>query len=116
MIRKSFIVAHLDYKSEESRIQQSKVITGMIKNKNYPVIHTGDLNAEPGSKTISNLEHNFVDANQPDKLTYPSDKPEKKIDYILIGKKHFQKTINGSVYHVNYSDHRPISAQIKLSI
>jgi endonuclease/exonuclease/phosphatase family metal-dependent hydrolase len=88
----------------------------LVKKEHTPVILLGDLNATPDSKTISNLNRYFKDANLPDDFTYPADDPEKKIDYILVDKRHFIKTLNGGVYKVNYSDHRPIFAEIKLSL
>lgn len=110
------LVAHLDYRSDSSRRRQSKIITGLVKKEHTPVILLGDLNATPDSKTISNLNRYFKDTNSPDDFTYPADGPEKKIDYILVDKRHFIKTLNGGVYKVNYSDHRPIFSEIRLSL
>lgn len=110
------LVAHLDYRKDSSRIRQSKIIIGLVKREHSPVILLGDLNALPDSKTISNLNKYFTDTNSPDDFTYPADDPEKKIDYILVDKRHFIKTLKGDVYKVNYSDHRPIFSEIRLSL
>jgi endonuclease/exonuclease/phosphatase family metal-dependent hydrolase len=110
------MVAHLDYRSDISRMHQAELIVNMLKDQDSPVILMGDLNAQPDSKTISILKKGFIITGSAYNLTFPSDKPVKKIDYILADKNHNIKTISESVYQVLYSDHRPLSAAIKLSL
>lgn len=107
------MVAHLDYRKEASRERQVNVLLNTIKDFDYPVMILGDLNAAPTSPAIQKLKTKFKDVNRANNLTFPSDAPSEKIDYIMLDKKHPVKTITDTVYPVQYSDHRPISATIK---
>lgn len=109
------LVAHLDYRTGKSRIRQAAFLTHLLAGTAGPVMLLGDLNAKPASEPIRALEARFTDANRPDRLTFPSDAPNEKIDYILVDKAHFGKTLRDTVYPVMYSDHRPIAADLTLS-
>ena len=109
------LVAHLDYRSNASRIHQSKVIFNFINASKQPVILLGDMNATPKSETIQNLTHFFADANKQNYLTFPSDSAKTKIDYILIDKEHFVKTLAAPRFDsVQYSDHLPVLADVEI--
>ena len=71
----------------------------------------GDLNAEPGSAVIGMLEGSrlrdaWVDCGQGAGLSYPADKPVKRIDYLLLPE-HW-KCISATVIETEASDHRPV--------
>lgn len=109
------LVAHLDYRNSASRINQSKIIFNFIHATKQPVILLGDMNATPESQTIQNLTHFFVDANKPGYLTFSSDTPKIKIDYIMVDKKHYDRTLAEPRFDsVQYSDHLPILADVKI--
>jgi endonuclease/exonuclease/phosphatase family metal-dependent hydrolase len=83
----SFIGTHLDHvKNDTNRIMQVKKINSMFSNNKYPTILAGDLNDNPGSNVINILESLWSPAYNPDsfEFTFPSDKPSKKIDYIMF--------------------------------
>jgi len=65
---------------------QAKKLNQVFAPNKYPSILAGDLNAEPGSKTINILEEMWTTSYTKDKLkyTYPSDNPSKKIDYVMF--------------------------------
>jgi endonuclease/exonuclease/phosphatase family metal-dependent hydrolase len=109
------LVAHLDYRSGESRARQADFLDHLLQGKRGPLMMLGDLNATPDSGPIQHLEARFTDANKAGDMTFPSDAPREKIDYILIDKAHFGKTLRDTVYPVQYSDHRPIAAEVTLS-
>jgi endonuclease/exonuclease/phosphatase family metal-dependent hydrolase len=107
-------VAHLDYRSDSSRMDQSEIIVNMFKDEKVPVLLLGDLNAGPQSVSILTLKSLFVDTNRPDYFTYPVTEAINKIDYILVNKMHFKKTVDEPFYDVQFSDHLPILSMIKL--
>ncbi|MBT3206992.1 MAG: hypothetical protein HN704_16025 [Bacteroidetes bacterium] len=83
----SFIGTHLDHtKDEKDRLAQARKINEIFSSNKYPTILAGDLNAEPGSKTINILEEMWTASYNKDSIvyTYPSDYPIKKIDYIMF--------------------------------
>jgi len=105
----TFIGTHLDHlDAETNRIMQAKHINKTFASNQYPSILTGDLNAEPGSETMTILEAFWTgsyDKNNP-KPTYPSDNPKKKIDYVMFYPKHRWKVLKTEVIQDSYaSDH-----------
>ena len=83
----SFIGTHLDHLNNgTNRIMQAKELNKVFSSNKYPSILVGDLNAEPGSKTIDILEEFWTASYTRDtlKYTYPSDNPTNKIDYVLF--------------------------------
>jgi len=96
----SFIGTHLDHlKSEVDRISQAKEVNRVFTKNRYPTILTGDLNAVPGSKTIHILEEKWkssYDKKNP-KFTFPSDKPNRKVDYVMLYPKNRWKVLKTEV-------------------
>ncbi|QGY43058.1 hypothetical protein GM418_05100 [Maribellus comscasis] len=80
-----FIGTHLDHLANSvDRIAQTKKINRVFSKNKYPTILAGDLNATPESEAIGILESVWTDVYQTEvPFTFPSDKPNKKIDYIL---------------------------------
>ena len=82
----AFIGTHLDHlRNENDRMAQVKKINEVFSSIRYPTILAGDLNATPGSKPINILEEVWsgsYDKANPEP-TYPSDDPQKKIDYVM---------------------------------
>lgn len=109
-------VAHLDYRNDSSRLRQSKIIIQMFKNIKDPVLLLGDLNANTDSKEIINLKKIFIDTNSPKYVTFPASAPKEKIDYIMISKDHYLKTVEEPFLNVPYSDHLPILSSIRINI
>lgn len=83
----AFIGTHFDHlRDEKDRITQAKKVNDVFSLNMYPTILAGDLNAVPGSAPINLLEEIWTSSY--DRInpapTYPSDKPSKKIDYIMF--------------------------------
>jgi len=80
-----FISTHFSNEDERSRVLQAQKINELVKGSRYPAILAGDLNALPGSKSIETLKEEWrvTDASKEPSFTYPPNKPEKKIDYIM---------------------------------
>lgn len=82
----AFAGTHLDHlEDERDRVAQAKRINEAFAGTKYPVILAGDLNAMPGTTPINILEEMWTGSY--DKLnpepTFPSNKPERKIDYVM---------------------------------
>lgn len=109
-----FATVHFDYRKDPGiRLQQSAETVAYLNNVAYPVILTGDLNAEPDKPEIKNLFKTFTDTDTSGTFTYPADQPVKKIDYILVSNPHLKKVVQHKVVHEpGASDHRPVIAEI----
>lgn len=81
----AFVGTHLDHlKNEVDRIAQAKAIVAAFKDNDVPTIISGDLNAQPESKTISILKEHWVPTSTTEaEPTFPSKDPRIKIDYIM---------------------------------
>lgn len=111
----TFATVHLDYRDANSRVIQSAELVQLFSGSTSPVILTGDFNARPGTKEITNLESVFKDTTPRSALTYPVVNPLNKIDYIMVDKRHLAKVVKQKVFPVNYSDHLPVMATVKLA-
>lgn len=96
----AFIGTHLDHtKDETDRLMQAKKINQVFSANKYPSLLVGDLNAEPDSKPIQILKEMWTatyDKKKP-KFTYPSDRPDKKIDYVMFYPKEKWKVIKTEI-------------------
>ncbi len=81
-----FVATHLEHQENSTdRIDQVKKINAEFANDRFPAILAGDLNATPESEPLSILKKHWTDSSQKTSfLTFPSDAPEIKIDYILF--------------------------------
>ena len=126
---------HFDHQSELARAESAKLIMGKIeqlnKEKRYPVIFTGDLNAQPADEpvlyisTIMNSARN-ISEQQPYGVIDTwngfqfSKKPSGCIDYIFVSKDNSWRvkkfaTLTDS-YDMKYpSDHFPVLAVLILN-
>lgn len=106
-----FVVnAHLSL-GKKAQVNQLKFIADLVmQHKN--VIVLGDLNLTPDFLALSPLKTcklNSVLTNTP---TYPSWKPKKQLDYILVSPT--LKVLAAGVIPTDYSDHLPIYAELEL--
>jgi endonuclease/exonuclease/phosphatase family metal-dependent hydrolase len=111
-----FATVHFDYRKDPAvRLAQSSEVAECLSNINYPVVLTGDLNAEPDKLEIRNLYKAFTDTDTSGAFTFPADQPVKKIDYILISTPDLKKVVGHQVIDEPVaSDHRPVSATVLL--
>jgi len=95
----SFIGTHLDHtKDETDRIVQAQKINETFSSNEYPTILAGDLNAIPGSKPINILQEMWASSYKSDsEFTFPSDNPNKKIDYVMFYPENRWKVIESLV-------------------
>lgn len=120
MIR--FLNTHFDYMStigsQEARLATVDVIErGFFKGALLPTILTGDLNETPESAPIKKLQNLgwWHESLSKELNTYPAEKPEMQIDYVLVRPRKDWKIIDVSVLGEPIaSDHLPILMTIEL--
>ena len=105
------VIMHLAL-SQRARHKQIDVVTDIIKEHKH-VILMGDLNCQPESNEMTYLLNKTHLCEPADGLkTYPSWRPKKKFDHILV-----TPSLEVSDVHVlnyPYSDHLPIAMDILL--
>lgn len=108
----TFFITHFGLNPDE---QQNAVNTLLSSVEGENVVIMGDMNVLPDSHILDPLRRRFTDsASVTDKalLTFPSDKPEGKIDYIFTGSA--VRTLSVEVPELILSDHRPIIATFEI--
>jgi endonuclease/exonuclease/phosphatase family metal-dependent hydrolase len=107
---------HLDYRADPGvRKQQVTEMLAYIGSVSAPTLVLGDLNANPDAPELrplfERLRDTWQNAADPG-LTYPADKPVKRIDYVLASG-HF-RVRSASVPVTEASDHRPVLVDLLL--
>ena len=92
------------------------MIDQAVKDFNKPVILAGDLNATPKMPVLEAFRKNWIVLSDTARFTFPSDKPNRTIDYILG---YTPKGYTCSVWQYRVpntlaSDHLPLFADIRL--
>ncbi len=117
-----FMNTHIDYRKEDTErllnMGQLKEICSTLPN--YPIILCGDFNDSPHSNTIKSISECFTDVSTINKLlTFSSDKPEVKIDYILVRDNDNNSLIKSKIRPISVktiqslaSDHLPIFTEL----
>lgn len=103
---------------EESRMKSFEIIKKIAEASNKPFFLAGDFNAVPESPFMKQIEDHFVVLTKPYATTYPADKPDRVIDYIVGYKRDaaFFARYHSFVWEEPLaSDHRPIVADIILA-
>lgn len=107
---------HLDYRTDPRvRKQQVTEMLSYMGSASTPTLVLGDLNATPDAPELQPLFESLRDTwqNAADRgLTYPADKPVKRIDYVLASN-HF-RVRSASVPSTEASDHRPVLVDLLL--
>lgn len=100
------------YRTEEQRLAQARALVSHLQNETSPVILVGDFNAEPDDPVMRFLEETFTNVPKgADRFTYPSDRPDKEIDYVLYRPATFFRLSAIDVLDEPLaSDHRPLYA------
>ena len=105
-------VTHFGLNPDEAENSVREVLREPIPEN---MVLMGDFNFTPNSDIIKPIKERFFDTADlfdEDKLTWPSDIPNKKIDYIFTTKN--IKVISADVPAMIASDHRPHTAVIEL--
>ena len=110
----NFFNTHLGL-SQQDRIKQVQYIKHILSETAGRIIITGDLNEQPAGPAVNllledNNLQNCASAEVPE-LTFPSQQPQKKIDYIIVSCDF--EVINNRVISSLTSDHLPYFCTIK---
>ena len=113
-----FVATHLHHMGEEHRLKQAaeldRILADHIAKREPAVLLLGDLNATPDSEVMKRLGERWEDATARSGMTFPADKPDRKIDYVLLPKGHGWEVVNAKVIDEPVaSDHRPVVVELK---
>ncbi len=123
----SFVTTHLDYQYEDGRVFEAEQLLAAIKDVKAPLIIVGDFNDEPTGGAYKLMAKEFYDSwmqvaygqwldgtDRNEGLTYPADKPIKRIDYIFTRRSDGLKTKRVWNVETLASDHVPVVADLQL--
>lgn len=111
-----FIGTHLDHERDPTnRMMQAKELNRALTVDDRPAILTGDLNATPEKAAMQELFTEWTRSFREDTPTFPSDNPERKIDYILFRPAHRWRVLETQVIDEKVaSDHCPVLVVLEL--
>ena len=117
----SFVTTHLDYQHDDNRLYETRQLLEALPRTDAPLIVAGDFNEEPAGASYKLMLSRFADAwaagaGGSDGLTYPADKPRKRIDYIFHAPRERTSARRARVVESLASDHRALVAEIELKI
>lgn len=100
--------------NEEERLTQVKEISAVMNTVKNPKVICGDLNAEPNSECVSFLIDTcrLADADAAGELTFDSNKPTVRIDYVLPDPA--LKVMGTKIMRSHASDHLPLIADLSM--
>jgi endonuclease/exonuclease/phosphatase family metal-dependent hydrolase len=113
-----FVATHLHHMGEEHRLKQAeelnRILAPHISKKQPAVVLLGDLNATPDSKVMTQMREQWDDVTADAGHSFPADKPDRKIDYVLLPKGHEWKVASAKVLEEPVaSDHRPVVVELR---
>jgi endonuclease/exonuclease/phosphatase family metal-dependent hydrolase len=102
---------HIDAAREDFYRRQEMTTILQLAAQRQSTLVGGDLNAEPGSAVIemirgSPVRDAWAECGTGAGLSYPADKPVKRIDYLLVPSG--WRCVTGTVIETDASDHRPV--------
>ena len=112
-----FACTHLSLTHEDC-LASVDILNTIASKAGKPFFLSGDFNATPDSDVIDALQEHFVILTNPDELTFPADKPDRTLDYIMVSRKFYPSITAGTPEVVNApmaSDHRPQVVKITFS-
>lgn len=81
-----FVCAHFDYLYANNRLLEAQATNNIAENSDIPVILAGDLNSHPESAPIKELKKKYIQTCKKCDLTFSSDRPGMKLDYIFFSR------------------------------
>ena len=115
----NFVTTHLDYQYQDGRDFETQQMLKFLRNVKGPLIVTGDFNDETSGGAYKLMLARFQDAwtSAPAGdlgLSYPADKPSKRIDYIFTRTADRIRVIKAWTVNSLASDHLPVVADLEL--
>ena len=117
--RVNFVTTHLDYQFKDGRLFETEQLLSALEDISAPLIVVGDFNDEPAGDAYKLMLTRFADAWGEGQikgagLTYPADRPVKRIDYIFHSKGDGIHIKRARVIHTSASDHLPLIADCEI--
>ena len=69
----------------------AEIVRLNLADRDKPVFLAGDFNSRPDTKAVAILKKGFTILSDVTQNTYPADKPDRCIDYIMVDTKHADK-------------------------
>ncbi|MDQ6653942.1 MAG: endonuclease/exonuclease/phosphatase family protein [Acidobacteriota bacterium] len=116
----NFVTTHLDYQCEDGRIFETEQMLKFLDEVKGPLIVVGDFNDDPTGGAyklmLSGFEDAWISSRAKDVgLSYPADKPTKRIDYIFMRRSDRVKAKKAHVVNTLASDHLPVVFDLELA-
>jgi endonuclease/exonuclease/phosphatase family metal-dependent hydrolase len=104
------------YATAEERYVQAERLVEVLADETAPVILAGDFNSRPRSEVMALLARSWqIPDKGADHLTFPSDAPDREIDYIMYRPPELFEVLDLRVIHEPLvSDHRPVLIELRL--
>lgn len=102
--------------TEEDRMKSLELVKAFTSSSTKPLFLAGDMNAEPESSFIKELQKDFQILSNPKQHTFPAPDPKETIDYIATLKQNAKGFAVISAKVINEpmaSDHRPILVELR---
>ena len=102
--------------TEEDRMKSFELVKAFTSSSTKPLFLAGDMNAEPESGFIKELQKDFQILSNPKQHTFPAPDPKETIDYIATLKQNAKGFAVISAKVINEpmaSDHRPILVELR---
>lgn len=98
------------YRTDEERMAQARRLLHVLEPETVPVILAGDFNSTPDSAVMAFIGKTFaIPAKGDDHLTFPSDRPDREIDFIVYRPSERFTVVESRVIDEPVaSDHRPL--------
>jgi endonuclease/exonuclease/phosphatase family metal-dependent hydrolase len=115
----NFVTTHLDYQYEDGRVFEAAQLLAGLKEVTGPLIVVGDFNDTPAGGAYRLMADGFADAwleshASGEGLSYPADKPAKRIDYILTRRTDRISARRARIIETLASDHVPVIADLDI--
>lgn len=115
----NFVTTHLDYQYADGRLFETEQLLKFLDGVSGPLFVVADLNDEPVGSSYKLMLTRFQDGwsdseAKGDGLSYPADKPSKRIDYVFYRKSDGVRIRKAWVVNSEASDHIPVMTEFEL--
>lgn len=119
----NFVTTHLDYQYADGRLFETEQLLRALESLPGALIVTGDFNDEPTGTSYKLMLNGFTDAWSEASgearglgLTFPADKPVKRIDYVFLRKDTGLRAKAAVVPSTQASDHLPLVVDLEVGL
>ena len=117
----NFVTTHLDYQYEDGRVYEAEQLLSGLKDVKGPLIVVGDFNDVPAGGAYKLMSARFADSWIESRalgegFSYPSDKPAKRIDYILTRRSDSIIAKRSWIPQTLASDHVPVVTDLEIGM